>query len=174
MVAAVYTNVSTVTHVKLLLNDTATDDDKSFLTPAQYRDFIMKHIAAEEQDWIFRLVTANYYRYTPAGSLFLFNPFGSSDTTESIFTGEDDCEYTINPTGFIEVTTGTHSEDTITVTAARVDLAELMVDFCMFIAQHRAQEVSQAMGEGSYTPEEVYQKLISMAEIYRGVVALGP
>jgi len=174
MADPVYNNVSTVTHVKLLLNDMATADAESFLTAAQYRDFVMKHIGAVEKDWVLRLVTANYYRYVPAGELFLFNPYGSSDTTVSIFTGEDDLVYTVNPTGFIQVTTGTHSADTITVTAARVDLGELMVELCMYIAQHRAQEVSMVMGDGSYTPEEVYRKLITMAETWRGVVALGP
>ena len=171
MVSAIYSNVTTVVDIKLKLNDTGTTDDDSFLTTAQYLDFILRRVASEATTYTLERVMAGYWRHV--GGFYFFVPIAATGMWTPA--GEDDCTYITTPNGTVYVSDGTHAgTDDLVLTAARIDLNELMVDLCMFIAQHRAQEVSIIMGDGSYTPEEVYRKLITMAETWRGVVALGP
>lgn len=134
MVAAIYSNVTTVADVKLRLGDRGTSDTDSFLTSPQYTDFIMKRIIAKASAYSLERVVAGYWRFI--GSIYLFMP--SSTACYWTPAGEDGCTYITTPNGNVVLSAGTHAgTDNLVTTGPTVDLPELMVDLCMFLAQHR-------------------------------------
>jgi hypothetical protein len=161
MASAVYTTVDVIDLLKLTLDDTGGD----LLTAAQYNAYILKHIIAKSQNFkLTEIVTGTTYTYM-GDPVWIYG----IATTE----GEDDKVYEVNCQGTILVTTGAHAAGDITVTGALVDFPELMVEICVYLlAQHKAQEMSVTLGDGSMSPEEVHRKLVSMAEYWRGVTAI--
>lgn len=160
-----YTNVTTVMDVKVLLNDTGMTDNKSLLTTKKYLQFILKRIIGESTTWTISEIQTNYFKYL-AGGLYLFIP----SATVGIFTGQDDLTYETTPDATIYVSAGeNHTEGDITVTAARIDKAELMVDLYHFLAGHRAKEVAQSIGDGTIDPSDAAERCIAMANRWRGV-----
>ena len=160
MVAAVYTTVDVLDLLKLTLDDTGGD----LLTAAQYNAFILKHITTKSSSYkLTEVVTGTTYTYM-GGPVWIYG----IATTE----GEDDKVYEVNCQGTILVTTGAHAAGDITVTGALVNFPELMVEMCLYLAQHKAQKMSVTLGDGSMSPEEVHRKLVTMAEYWRGVTAI--
>lgn len=80
--------------------------------------------------------------------------------------------YLINARGSIEVTAGAHIADSIAVTGALVDFSTVIVDICQWLATHRAQEISEAMGGGSYNSSGVYSQLMQIAEKWQGITGI--
>jgi hypothetical protein len=156
--AGVINSVTLLTELKLYLNDV----DGDLITDAQYEEFIFAHfVSGDEQDFTFDKASTGIYVHR-AGGLMLY----AAD-----FTPEDDNVYTLNPSGSIKVTTGTHSTTQITVTGVRVDWDELRVSCLEFLATHRAREVAQALGDGNYDPGIVRTALLEQAAVIRGVTS---
>lgn len=156
MGAGVINSVTLLTELKLYLNDT----DGELMSDAEYNRFIFDHfISGDEQNFTFDKATTGIYVYR-AGGLTLY----AAD-----FTAEDDVTYTLNPRGSIQVTSGTATATQITVTGVAVDWDELRVSCLEFLATHRAKEVAQSLGDGSYDPGIVRTALLEQAEVIRGV-----
>ena len=161
MAVAVYTTVDVLDLLKLTLKDVGGD---LFADDAPYNAFILKHIIAVSSTFkLTEIVAGTTYKYM-GGPVWIYG----IATTE----GETDTVYEVNCQGTILVTTGSHSAGDITVTGAKVDFPELMVELCIFLAQHKAQEMSISLGDGGMNPEEVHRKLIGMAELHRGMSAI--
>ena len=162
MAAAVYNVESLLDNVKLALNDI----DGNWITDAQYNAFIMCQIAQSASTITFEKKAVGYYVADGYGG----NPYAllfDSDTAP--FTGETDVEYDVDAKGTIHVTSGTHSTDTIDVSAAVVDFAALMYEILLWLANHRAMQIAQTFGGDSITPGDVHDNIMSMASHYAGI-----
>lgn len=172
------TTVDVIDELKLALND----KDGAILSDAEYKRFILKHVYIQNVAYSFQHISGNFFAYrgyfsgynslaglggsSHGGRVYIFNPV--------LTTGEAGRTYTINCTGSIEQTAGATATVTQhTVTGALVDFDELMVELCTFLAQHKAQEMAQSIGDGNLSPDEVHHKLMEMAQYHRGVVSFG-
>jgi len=87
------------------------------------------------------------------------------------FTGQDDCEYTVNCTGSIELTVGTDTNTTLTVSGTEINFPELVVDVIQYLITHKAQLEAASVGAMSFTPMDE-ERLQRVAEMWRGITAL--
>lgn len=87
------------------------------------------------------------------------------------FTGQNDVVYTVNCSGSIIVTSGTHSGSAnIAVTGLPVDFSYIMTDILKQLAVHRVEEIAVKMGNGGeINPTTVYDQLIDAAARWQGV-----
>lgn len=165
MAAPVYTYVTVLDEVRLALNMKGSD---AFLTDDEIESFIFENIVSESATYTFqKVLTGKLYKYYGgfAYGLFLWGTNSGAPT----FTGETDVEYTIRAKGSIEVTTGTHSTDTIDVAGARVDFPHLMTQLLHYLATHRSQEISVSGGLGSVSAAGVQDQLFKMADYWTGI-----
>ena len=152
------TTVTLLTELKRIIND----PDAQFMTDAEYTRTIMQYILPE-QSFVFQLITTGYFAYQGGDKLYLWNPS---------FTGNGTANYTLNSIGSIVVSSGTDASSTISVTGARVNFTEVVCEVLRYLATHKAKEISQSGAYGSISPEDVYQKLMTMYEYWRGAFAI--
>jgi len=146
--------VTVLDELKIELNDR----DAKFMSDAEYKREIYKR-TAQENTYVFQKVTTGIYAYMGGDKLYLLNP---------TFTSQAGVTYTTNASGSIEILTGTDTRTTINVTGARVDFREVVCAILMRFATHRCKEISESGQWGSITPEEVYQKCMTMLQNWRG------
>ncbi len=163
MASPVYTYVTVLDEIRLALNMKGAD---TFISDDEINRFIFANIPETAATWTFQYVEVGvlYKVFTDFSyGLWLYRPR---------FTGTDDCEYTVNARGSIEVTTGTEANTTFAVTGARVDFANCMVQILHWLASHRAAEVGVSMAGGSLSPQGVQDQLLKMADYWTGIQTL--
>ncbi len=162
MADPVYNVESLIDNIKLALNDV----DGNWITDAQYRAFIATGITADSADRIYNKRTTG--RYTCDG--YHGDPYAllfDNDTTP--FTGEADVEYEVDARGSVYIASGTHSTDTITISAGVVDFALIMSDVYHWLAAHRSMDIAQTYGGDSYTPGVTFDHLIKVSDYWRSI-----
>jgi len=168
MAAPVYTYVTVLDEIRYALDIVGTD---KIITDAILKRFIFNNIQNQSQNWSFQYKLSGLL-YTsddnyPYG-IMLIGTGGSGAVGGPTFTGETDVEYLVNAKGSIEVTSGTHSEDTISVEGARVDFPAVMVEVLHYLASHRSQEMAVNSQSGNTSPSGMKDELLSMADYWRG------
>lgn len=164
MASPVYTVETALAVVKLGRNDAGGD----WLTDAQYRSLIAANIVEPRAALTFdKLVTGYYvYNYGQHGGRYTILLF-EDDTTP--FAGEDDVEYEVSARGSIVVTTGTHSTNSISVTAAVIDYGKLMEDIYFTLSAQSSITIAQSFGNIGITPGVIARDLREIASHWRGV-----
>ena len=160
MAAPVYTYVPIYDEVKAALDMNADDTQitastvaTTYLTEAIINRLVYRNLLGTESSFTADKAATGIY-IAPQGYRYWLLP---------TFTGEDDVEYTVNSTGSIEVTSGTHSTDSITVSAAEINFCLLMVDVLRYIANHFARKAAQSFGSTSISPQTVRAECMRQA-----------
>ena len=165
MASPTYTYVTIYDEVKDAMNFNADDTDVSassvattFLTQAIIDRLTFRRIVNNETQYTAELATDNIFVAYLGGYTYWLNP---------TFTGESGSPtgvaYTVNASGSIEVTSGTHSTTSITVTAAGVNFALLMVDVFRYCGNYFSRQVAASYGPTSISPQTVRQELMRQA-----------
>lgn len=162
MAAAVYNVESLLDNVKLAVNDVA----GAWLSDAQYNSFIASQIVEDQGTRTFTKRATGWfvcdgYDGLPYALLF------ASDTTP--FTGESDVTYEVNARGSIQISSGTTAVTSISVTAAVVDFAAVMYELFIWLAAHRAMDITRSLGGDSYSVSGVRAELMRAAEHWQGI-----
>jgi hypothetical protein len=151
MASPVYTYTTIFDEVKAALNLETTGITS--IPEAVIMRIAYRHIVGNESTYAAQKVATGIYKSNIGYGYWLLPTFD----------GEDDVEYTINSTGSIEVTSGTHSTDSITVTATSVNFCMLMVDILRYIADNFAKTAAQSMGSTSISPQTVRAECMRQA-----------
>jgi len=168
MASPTYTYVTIYDEVKDAMNFNADDTDISassvattFLTQAIIDRLTFRRIVNNETQYTAELATDNIFVAYLAGYTYWLNP---------TFTGETDVDYTVNASGSIEVTSADDSPtphpatvSSITVTAAGVNFALLMVDVFRYCGNYFSRQVAASYGPTSISPQTVRQELMRQA-----------
>ncbi len=166
MAAPVYSYVTALDEVRLALSMKGTD---AFITDAEIKRFIYENIHNTTTTWNFQaIITGTLYKcmHDNAYGLYLW---GSGTGGGPTFTGTNDCTYTVNARGSIEVTAGTETGTSFTVTGTAVDFPNCMVQILHWLATHRAQEISASVGGGSTSSQGIHDQLLQMADYWTGI-----
>jgi len=164
MADAVLTNQSVLQELKLLIRD----NDNDWMTDLWYESKIYEHFRTDQQ---------NTYTFNKRGTLgdkvtWTYRNDGLKVMFYGLtFTGEDDAEYQVNCNGSVQLTSGTDSNTTLTMTGTEVNFPELIVDVCQYLITHKAQDESVNVGAVSFTPQDE-ARLINIMEYWRGIRSL--
>ena len=160
MAVAEYNYETVLEEIKLLVGD----NDNAWMTDTWYKSKIFEHFITNKQTtYSFGLRATGIWTARNDGRKIWFYDMS--------LTGLDDCIYTVNCNGSIELTTGTDTTDPYTVSGTEVNYPELVCDVCQYLITIMAQKASVNVGAVSYTPQDE-ARLISIMEIWRGIRAL--
>jgi hypothetical protein len=164
MAAASYTTVSLITECRRIIGDTHDESDHNWMTDAEYKAIIFKHITGDSQSYSFHERASGVWTWGTGGDTIWL--YGASCST-----GIDDSTYTIYPNGTLEETTSTIADtsDSHTITGTPVNLPEVIVEICQRLITTKCQEAPVSAGSGSYTPPDE-ERIIRIMELWRGVI----
>jgi len=159
-VATTYNVRTLVTEAQYALNDIT---GSRMLSDADILRFLLRRVITRNHTVTLYDTGNGYYAYL-GGAVF---PMILNETTP--FSGEDGLTYTVNANGpSAVVTDGSATEDSLSVTGTLVDYEEALADMLVYLATHKAQQVSESFLDGSMTPVQVHRQMMEMAEAIRG------
>jgi len=160
MASGVITTVSLMDELAIIFLDSS----NQMFTESEYAGFILRHVDSNESSYTAQQAIGNYY-YVDTNPYLL----GPS------FTADDDTSYTVRGAGStIEVTSGTHTGDTISITGASINFKLVVADICDYIATNAAKKASTvfAGGDGQWSIDDVHKKIVEIRNFWVGAVPL--